>query len=424
MSLEFDVEDPVLARAAWSRIAEPGDTDASGLVRAVGPSAALRWLNSVGDGRGTDLTPVIPGGPGSRTRPSAGGGGGLARACARWLPRLEGLDPRRELRVLAALGGRLLTPDLPGWPEGLRDLGDAAPICLWALGAEDALVRLDRRLTPAVAVVGLRASTAYGETVTGRMVADLVERGVAIVSGGAFGVDAVAHRAALASDGFTVAVMAGGVDRLYPAGNEPLLRAVVEHGAVVSEVPPGGAPRRERFLSRNRLIAALASVTVVTESGWRSGSHRTAREAAQLMRPVGAVPGPVTAASSAGCHRLIREGVATLVTGADEVAELMAPLGLSPLIEPEVGGGPLDGLAPADRQVFDSLPKTRGATLTAVVTASGLATPEVMAALARLERSGRAAEAGGLWRRARPGGATRMDAARTGARRHGLADAA
>ncbi|MDR2253974.1 MAG: DNA-protecting protein DprA [Bifidobacteriaceae bacterium] len=435
MRLLFDVDDQFLARAAWSRIAEPGDADASRLVQAVGPSEALRWLAGRADRAAAEPgdagfwetqsadawgPPAEPDGAGQRVeRLDSGGsagpdgkgrdegrdkgtGEGVDRAVARWLPRLADLEPARELRALATLGGRLLCPGGPSWPDALDDLGDMAPICLWARGRGEVLATLGERLATAVAVVGSRASTAYGETVTGRITADLVGWGVGIVSGGAFGIDAAAHRAALAAGGFTVAVMAGGVDRLYPAGNERLLNAVVAEGAVVSELPLGGAPRRERFLARNRLIAALGAVTVVTESGWRSGAHRTARDAAALLRPVAAVPGPVTAASSAGCHRLIREGVATLVTGSDEIRELMAPLGLAPIPELATPQGPLDGMRPADRQVFDALPKTRGAPVTSIVAASGLAAHDVMGALGRLERSGRAVTAGGLWRRTRP----------------------
>ncbi|MDR2380363.1 MAG: DNA-processing protein DprA, partial [Bifidobacteriaceae bacterium] len=314
---------------------------------------------------------------------------------------LEGLDPTRELRALGRLGGSLLVPGGRGWPEMLDDLGEAAPICLWVRGPAEIVQSLGDRLVGAVSVVGTRACTAYGESVTARLVEEAVGWGAAVVSGGAFGVDATAHRAALAAGGLTVAVMAGGVDRLYPAGNDRLLKAVAASGAVISEVPPGGAPRRERFLTRNRLIAALGAVTVVTEAGWRSGSHRTAHDAAALLRPVAAVPGPVTAAASAGCHKLIRDGVATLVTGADEVRELLAPLGQVELMDHDAVGGPLDGLGPADRQVFDSLPKVRGAALTAVVVASGLGTHDVMAALGRLERAGRVCQSGGLWRPAK-----------------------
>ncbi|MDR1633477.1 MAG: DNA-processing protein DprA [Bifidobacteriaceae bacterium] len=415
MRPQFDIDDPTLARAAWSRLAEPADRQAGALVQAIGPSAALRWLvqapserpeawpqaaaRGAGPGpggrRGPELTPVCGDG-------ADGIGRELTKARERWRVRLEDLDPRRELRALERLGGTLITPEAPGWPAGLADLGPEMPFCLWVRARADAPARLGQLLTPSVAVVGARASTSYGESMTAAIVGDLAGRGVAVVSGGAFGIDAAAHRAALAQGGFTVAVMAGGVDRFYPAGNDGLLKAVAQEGAVVSELPPGAAPRRERFLSRNRLIAALATVTVVTEAGWRSGSQRTASVAAELLRPVAAVPGPATSPQSAGCHKLIRQGMATLVTGADEVRELMAPLGLVTLVEPPVAAGPLDGLPPSDRQVLDALPVRRGAGLTALVAASGLSTPQVMAALSRLERAGRAVQSGGAWRKARP----------------------
>ncbi|MDR2378414.1 MAG: DNA-processing protein DprA [Bifidobacteriaceae bacterium] len=388
MDIAFDIDDPILARAAWSRLAEPADRQAGALVGAVGAVAALRWL------AGADPVAAPAAGPG-------GIGGGLEQVRERWRARLDGLDPRRELRALGRLGGHLMTPADPGWPDGLADLGSEAPFCLWVRADQAPAEGLGEALRPAAAVVGSRAATAYGEMVTGAIASDLAGRGVAIISGGAFGIDAAAHRAALAEGGFTVAVMAGGVDRLYPAGNQRLLEAVVRQGAVISELPPGAAPRRERFLARNRLIAALAQVTVVTEAGWRSGAQRTAAVAAQLLRPVAAVPGPVSSASSAGCHKLIRQGLATLVTGADEVRELMAPLGTVTLVEPAAAAGPLDGLAPPDRQVLDALPLRQGAGLTALVASSGLSTPEVMAALSRLERCGRAVQSGGGWRKSR-----------------------
>jgi DNA processing protein len=386
MRLEFDLEDQRLSRPAWSRLAEPGDALAGALVQRMGPGPALRWL--------TDGEAPLDG----LTGLDAGSVDGLR---ARLAPRLDGLDPRRELRALERLGGSLLIPGDRGWPAGLDDLGDRAPFCLWVRAAGGVAETLGDRLTPSAGVVGSRACTAYGENLTGRLVVDLAEHGVAVVSGGAYGIDACAHRHALAAGGFTVAVMAGGVDRLYPQGNESLLRAVVADGAVVSEVPPGGAPRRERFLSRNRLIAAMASVTVVAESGWRSGAHRTARDAAELLRPVAAFPGPVTSAASAGCHKLIREGVATLTTAGDEVRELLAPMGEAVLLDVPTGAGVLDGLKGAERQVFDSLPMVKGVAITSLVMASGLATSEVLAVLSRLENAGRVKQVGGLWRRAR-----------------------
>lgn len=381
MILDFDVDDPQLALAAWSRICEPGDQDAVRLVKAAGPSAALQWL----------LNPSTPTGPSSN---------GLDRALARWAPRLEGLDPRRELRVLQSLGGRLLAPGEPNWPAGLDDLGEAAPLCLWQWAPAD--LDLGAWCGRSVAVIGSRACTHYGATVTATMVNELTSAGWCVVSGGAFGIDAAAHQAALAVGGQTVAVMAGGVDRLYPAANEDMLRQVAQQGAVISELPPGSAPRRERFLDRNRLIAAMTRLTVVVESGWRSGAHRTAAVAAELLRPVAAVPGPVTAAASAGCHRLIREGIATLVTGADQVIELLAQLGQAPEPLTDCPSGPLDGLSQPERRVYDALPLRGTAPVSRLVAASGLATAQVLGALSRLERSGRADTTGGRWRRTTP----------------------
>ncbi len=175
-----------------------------------------------------------------------------------------------------------------------------------------------------VALVGARAASAYGEHVAMELSAGLARCGVAVISGAAYGIDGAAHRAALAAGGVTVALLAGGVDRPYPAGHTALLDRIAASGAVVGEVPCGAAPTKWRFLQRNRLIAALADATVVVEAGQRSGSLNTAGHAAQLGRPLGAVPGPITSAASAGCHRLLREFDARCVTSADEVIELFA----------------------------------------------------------------------------------------------------
>ena len=134
----------------------------------------------------------------------------------------------------------------------------------------------------------------------------------------------MAHRAALASDGTTIAFLAGGIDRFYPLGHESLLTRIAQTGAVVSELPCGAAPTKWRFLQRNRLIAAASQATVVLEAGIRSGSLNTAGHAAALGRPLGAVPGPVTSPASAGCHRLLREFDAVCVVDADQMAELAA----------------------------------------------------------------------------------------------------
>lgn len=376
-------EGDLLARATWSRLAEPGDPVAGTLVAALGPAGALDLLRD--HAAGADASA-----PGLADRR-------LRSALDRWSVRLPGLDLRRELRVLARLGGTLLVPEDPRWPAALADLGPATPHCLWVRGRAD----LADALRGAVALVGARASTEYGNHVTSRMASGLADAGVTVVSGGAYGIDAAAHRGALAADGVTVAFLAGGIDRPYPPGNARLLEHLLERGgALVSEVPPGSVPSRSRFLQRNRLIAAAAAATVVTEAAWRSGALNTAGHAAELLRPVGAVPGPVTSAASAGCHRLLREGGAVCVTDAAEVRELVGPLGPAP--ERAVRAAPQDGLDPAVRLALDALPVRRGAGIGSIARAAGLSVPETLAALGTLELRGLAHRDGEAWRLATP----------------------
>lgn len=375
--LPFDVEDPRLAAAAWSRIAESPDRHAGALVESLGPVEALGWLTSVAAGR------------------ASAGGEPWDRAVAGWVPRLENLDVRRELDMLDRLGGRLVLPGDPGWPTALDDLGVERPFALWVRGGA---VTKDR----AVAVVGARASTGYGNHVAAEMGVGLAEAGVTVVSGGAYGIDAAAHRGALGVDGATTAVLAGGVDRLYPAGNTTLLEAVMASGAVVSEVPPGSVPSRNRFLARNRIIAALGAATVVVEAAWRSGALSTAARAAELSRPVGAVPGPVTSVASAGCHRLMREQGAVCVTDATELLELAGGAGEHlPDDDRPVPPGLLDDLDPVARRVLDALPLRGFAPVPNVARAAGLPPSEVRAALGSLELDGRVRRAGATWARPR-----------------------
>ncbi|MBO1751553.1 DNA-processing protein DprA [Actinotalea sp. BY-33] len=388
------LEEVRLARAAWSRLVEPGDVVAGALVASLGPVEALAWLRSVA-AEGAAGAPVAAGGldglvgtPASRRR--------LGVAVGRWAPRLATVDPARELRRVDALGGAVLIPEGPGWPGRVGDLGPSGPMCLWVRGRTD----LDALTAPSVALVGARASTAYGDHVAGELAAGLSTAGWTILSGGAYGIDAMAHRGALATGGPTVAVLAGGVDRLYPAGNARLLAALVEHGAVVSEVPPGSVPSRSRFLQRNRVIAALGGATVVVEAAWRSGALSTAGHAAELLRPVGAVPGPVTSAASAGCHRLLREGRAVCVTDAAEVIELVGPAAAGPAVRTHEARE-VDGLTAEGRLVLDALPLRRGGELAHLARAAGLAEHEVLAEVGHLELAGLAERDGPGWRRRR-----------------------
>lgn len=397
----------LLARVAWSRLAEPNDAVASAVTSVLGVQEALEWLHHVARTRPTAPAAVeLPSGlalPGTLTRR-------LARGALRWAPRLEGLDPVRDVDAVVRLGGGVLVPGGPGWPTGLDDLGAGVPFCLWVRG-ELGLGALTER---SVAVIGARACTAYGEHVAGEMSAALTDAGVTVVSGGAYGIDAAAHRGALAAGGATVAFLAGGVDRAYPAGNARLLRAMVEGGgALVSEVPPGSVPTRSRFLERNRLIAGAARVTVVVEAAWRSGALSTARHAFELLRPVGAVPGPVTSVASAGCHRLLRDGGAVCVTDPVEVRELLESVTAGPAPEPEgAAARPHDGLRETERRTLDALPVRSGAPVESLARTAGLAVEEVRAALGVLELGGHAVQHADRWRLA-----SGADPARTGTSR-------
>ncbi|MGB7872729.1 MAG: DNA-processing protein DprA, partial [Mycobacterium sp.] len=237
-----------------------------------------------------------------------------------------------DLEWLARRSGRLITPDDDEWPMLAFAAfgGDAvaarpqgrAPLVLWAMGP----ARLDETAQRAAAVVGTRAATSYGDQVAADLAAGLAEQEVAVVSGGAYGIDGAAHRAALAVEGVTVAVLAGGLDIPYPAGHSGLLHRIGGNGLLVTEYPPEVRPARHRFLTRNRLVAAFAGAAVVVEAGLRSGAANTAAWARVLGRVVGAVPGPVTSSASTGCHALLRAG-AEVVTRAADVVELVGRVG-------------------------------------------------------------------------------------------------
>jgi len=291
------------ARVVWNVVTEPGDGVAGRLIAALGAAPALAVVEG-----GSVIAPV----EGVSTRE-------FAEGRRRWSPRLRSVDVDDALALARARGVELVCPDDPAWPHRVDDLGPHAPLALWVKGEAAALASL----TPSVAIVGARAATSYGEHVAGELAAESAGRGIPVVSGAAYGIDAAAHRAALAVGGTTVALLAGGADRPYPAGNGRLIDRIAESGAIVSEVPCGGAPTKWRFLQRNRIIAASADATVVVEAGWRSGSLNTASHARALGRPVGAVPGPVTSAASAGCHRMLREFDAACITSADDVWELV-----------------------------------------------------------------------------------------------------
>lgn len=363
----------VLARAAWSVIAEPGDQVAGALIAQLGAEEALRYALERHSGTGDR---------GDRAHRA------VREARARWMPRAEGRAVREAIGGALDVDARLLLPDDADWSLRFDDLGDHAPNLLWVRG-DTALLAAAQH----VSLVGARASTAYGEAVAAEFSGDLAAAGSVIVSGGAYGIDGAAHRAALGVEGGTIAFLAGGVDRAYPAGHQQLFQRIRASGAVVSELPCGAAPTKWRFLARNRGIAALGAATVVVEAGWRSGSLNTAGHAAALGRPLGAVPGPISSAASAGCHRLLREYDARCVTSAAEVRELAgfatdAVPAPSPKSDPDV------------TRLLDALSVRTARGSLELARSSGLAENRVRALLGTLQLEGRVSRAGDGWRAA------------------------
>ena len=289
------------AAKVWTGIAEGEDVYATRLVAERGYAGGLKWVAGVD--------------------PATVGDRGLNRAVQRWRQRCESAVSARSV------GGDSLGFLMPGdelWPRRLDDLGESRPLGLWYQGDPRVLARMG------LGIVGSRDASAYGRRIATDLAFELASAGLSIVSGGALGIDAAAHRGALAADGYTVAVAAGGADRFYPASHADLYLDILRRGgALCSESPPGAAPHRHRFLSRNRIIAALAEAIVVVEAPHRSGALSTAHHAMAVGRQVGAVPGPVTSARSVGCHRLLRES-AVCVTSTAEVAELLGWQGWSP----------------------------------------------------------------------------------------------
>ena len=249
-------------------------------------------------------------------------------------------------------------------------------------------IPLDVACERAVAIVGARASTTYGNWVAGELAAGLAERETSVVSGAAFGIDGAAHRGALAADGCTVAVLAGGIDVAYPRAHESLLDRIAATGAIVAEAPPGRAPRREAFLVRNRLIAALSAGVVLVEAGLRSGARNTAAHAGALGRPRMAVPGPITSGMSAGCHALLRaDPEARLVTSAAEVLEEVGRIGAD--LAPS-SAGPVDvrdGLDDASRAMLEAMPARATVAAGALAAELGWSMTAVVATAHRLVES-------------------------------------
>ncbi|MGY0491487.1 DNA-processing protein DprA [Streptomyces sp. WG-D5] len=365
-------EEVRLARVRLTRILEPGWEVAGRWLREFGPVETVRRIEA-GEREG----PL----PGVRSGRWAGL---VARAA-------ETPAAGRDLARAAAGGARFVCPGDPEWPGQLDDLGDARPIGLWVRGGPNLRMWALR----SVAVVGARACTDYGVRVGASLGAGLAERGWVVVSGGAYGVDAAAHRGALGVTGATVAVLACGIDRVYPRGHAQLIDRVAEQGLVIGELPPGDHPTPSRFILRNRVIAALTRGTVVVEAAYRSGALGTARWAQRLGRHAMGVPGPVTSNVSAGVHELLRKE-AVLVTDAEEVVELVGEMGE---LAPERRGPvlPRDLLPPAAAQVLAALPARGVCTAAEVGRDAGTTEDETIGRLYELRSLGFVERHGGGW---------------------------
>ncbi|MFJ5227234.1 DNA-processing protein DprA [Streptomyces sp. NPDC088400] len=374
-----------LARAALTRVLEPGDERGGQWLRRFGAVRLMALLTSPDAGR-EQLTDV---------REQRLGGYRIRAVAA---------VPERDLAAVAEAGGRFVCPGDREWPSQLDDLGAARPIGLWVRGRPDLRIWSLR----SVAVVGARACTSYGAHMAANLGSGLAERGWVVTSGGAFGVDGAAHRGALAAGGATVAVLACGVDVVYPRGHAELIGRIAEQGLVIGELPPGDHPTRSRFVLRNRVIAALTRGTVVVEAEYRSGSLVTARAAQRLGRFTMGVPGPATSGLSAGVHELLR-GEGALVTDAAEVIELVGDIGdLAPLRRGPVL--PRDLLDPVSTRVLEALPARGAADGGQVARGAGTTTDEALGKLYELHSLGFVERHGDGWQltsRATPAGTAR-----------------
>lgn len=382
---EASDDEVMLARAYLSRVGEPASIGMWRYVQEVGPIEAMREIR------------------GERAWPSLLGETASRRAEA---------DPHADLAAAGRHGVRLVVPESPEWPhfalacleQAVRPLAAAhaarrfrrsesgdpvPPLALWVRGPAD----LTTLAVRAAGVVGARAATGYGSHVSAELGYGLAARAVVVVSGGAYGIDAAAHRAALAASGTTVLVSAAGLDRPYPPGNAGLFEQIAASGLLVSESPPGCSPQRRRFLTRNRLIAAFSTGVVVVEASTRSGATNTAGHARTLGRALMAVPGPVTSAMSRGCHELLRreDDPAQLVTCVDDVLAVVGSVGeglpgdAAPVTDVRAE---LDLLDPLARTVFDGVPARRFAHPDEVAARSGVGTLDVIRSLPALDEAG------------------------------------
>lgn len=352
----------LLATVTWNALVEPGDRVAGELIDSLGPGEALSAFIERRD-LGEDAH----------------------AAYERWSPRYSHMLASERIAAANRCDAKLLLPTDDSWPQRFRDLGPHGPLAIWYRGNLDHFSNLTR----SIGVVGSRNATHYGQRVTSDLASVLVQDGSAVISGGALGIDTIAHRTTLQSDGLTVAFMAGALDNLYPSANFELFNEISRTGLVLSEMSPGAKPTRWRFLQRNRLIAAMSEAVVVTEAGWRSGSINTVNHAIELARPVFAVPGPITSVASAGCNRLIRDGQANVLL---DVSDLAIELGWKASGQVE-----LSGLGVLELRALDAL-EGKGRAIDELLKATGMAPMDLRMALGSLRLLGKAdSNREGLW---------------------------
>jgi DNA processing protein len=388
-----------LARATLTYLSEPADQRLAALVRECGAAATLEAIKE-------DRLPLA-------VAPASAAAAAARQWLKRWRVRLHELPDAGDLARIWEKGIRLVCPGDAEWPTSLDVLGAAAPYALWLRGNGDLRFSCLR----SVSIVGSRAATAYGSYVAAEIAASVAARGWTVVSGAAYGIDASAHRGALGTGGVTVAVLACGADVPYPAGHKDLLDAIAASGVVVSEWPPGRNATRLRFLTRNRVIAALSAGTLVVEAGERSGALNTARHARDLTRKLMAVPGPVTSEQSAGCHTIIRDWNGALVTSAADVLEMMNPIGTEETEEddqavPDMAARvtrrrsarrakpvlPRDELDLDSATVLDALPARGGISTAAVAVRAGVDPATTVKCLGALAAGGFAERCEDGWR--------------------------
>lgn len=355
-----------LARLSLAHVVEPGDPGMWRTVATLGVEGAWSALRS----------------PGSDSR---------------WKHRAAVFDPETAIRLTERSGARFVIPGDPEWPEQLEALATCepvqermgVPVGLWVRGA----ARLADVARASVAVVGSRAATTYGEHVALELAHDLVRAEIPIISGAAYGVDAAAHRGALAvrdaaGDAVTAAVLACGVDQVYPSGHAALFEAIAARGVLVSELPPGEHPTRLRFLSRNRLIAALSRGTIIVEAAFRSGARNTVTWASACGRPVMAVPGPVTSGLSVTPHRLIRDHEAELVSSLEDIQALLSPVGQDTLVGHQEPATTVDLLGETELIVLEAMPGRGTTGLDELSVRAALPVPRCLAELESLGAKG------------------------------------